>query len=97
MGYSTDRERVPEDFDADGADAHVTVAEICPFLDIWGVSRIWCIVDIVGLSGVRRDILALEGVPIRRSGAEWWWPTGEFVLPPTNTHVSLVFSENSTP
>ena len=42
-------------------------------------------------------MLALEGVPIRRSGAEWRWPMGEFVFSPTNTHVPLVFREDLRP
>ena len=49
IAYSAERERCPKYLDANGAEAHVAVAEICPFLDIWGAFWIWCIFDIFGL------------------------------------------------
>ena len=90
MWYSMERKRFSEDFDANGADGDVTVAEIGPFLDIWGASWKWCILD---KCGRERDVLAVDEGPIRRSGAEMRRPMGNLVFSTTNTHVPLVFSE----
>ena len=80
MWYSTEGEHCPEDIDASGADAHVTVAEICPFLEVFGAPWIWCIFDILGLHGFYRDMCADDVGQLQRSGAEWRRQIGEFVF-----------------